>query len=313
MSAMLPPLNSLRAFEVAARHVSIAKAAAELNVTPAAVSQQIKQLEDRLGTALFHRLNRRLVLTDQGRMLLPGLSDGFGQLARAVEDVRQHVENGPLNVNVSPAFAAKWLLPRLDRFYAKHPDIDVRVTAAMGLVDFDSEPVDLAVRFGTGDYPGLTAEFLLGDAVFPVCAPRLLDEGEHPLTCPEELRFHRLIHDGSANIGVTVPDWRMWLRSAGVKDVNPDSGLTMTPWALVVQAAIDGQGVALGRAALLGDDIEKGRLVRPFELSLEVPFAHRLVYRDGSLERPKLRAFRDWMMAETAAQRETDGLAQGGG
>lgn len=312
MSTLLPPLNSLRAFEAAARHVSIAKAAAELSVTPAAVSQQIKQLEDRLGAPLFRRLNRRLALTDQGRMLLPGLSDGFGQLARAVEGVRQHLENGPLHVNVSPAFAAKWLLPRLDRFNARHPDIEVRVTAEMGLVDFDTDTVDLAVRFGSGDYPGLVSEFLLGDAVFPVCAPSLLAK-EHPLACAEDLRFHRLIHDGSANIGVTVPDWRMWLRSAGVRQVNPDSGLTLTPWALVVQAAIDGQGVALGRAALLGDDIEMGRLVRPFRLALKVPFAHRLVYREGSLERPKLRAFRDWIMAESAAQRDADGLAQGGG
>lgn len=313
MPATLPPLNSLRAFEAAARHVSIVKAASELNVTPAAVSQQIRQLEDRLGTLLFYRLNRKLVLTDQGRMLLPGLSDGFGQLARAVEGLRRHIESGPLHVNVSPAFAAKWLLPRLDRFYARHPDIEVRVTAEMGLVDFDTETVDLAVRFGSGDYPGLVSEFLLGDAVFPVCAPRLLAEGEHPLTCPEELRFHRLLHDGSHNVGVTVPDWRMWLRAAEVKGVNPDSGMTLTPWALVVQAAIAGQGVALGRAALLGDDIEKGRLVRPFRLSLKVPFAHRLVYRDGSLGQPKLRAFRDWMLQETAAQRDADGLGQGGG
>jgi LysR family glycine cleavage system transcriptional activator len=313
MSALLPPLNSLKAFEAAARHVSIAKAAAELHVTPAAVSQQIKQLEDRLGAPLFHRMNRKLVLTDQGRMLLPGLSDGFGQLARAVEGVRRHIESGPLHVNVSPAFAAKWLLPRLDRFHARHPEIEVRVTAAMGLVDFHTETVDLAVRFGAGDYPGLASEFLLGDAVFPVCAPKLLAEGEHPLTCAAELRHHRLLHDGSPNIGVTVPDWRMWLRAAEVEGVDPNSGMTLTPWALVVQAAIEGQGVALGRAALLGDDVEKGRLVRPFKLALKVPFAHRLVYREGSLARAKLRAFRDWMLEETAAQRDADGLSQGGG
>jgi LysR family glycine cleavage system transcriptional activator len=302
MQGHLPPLNSLRAFEAAARHVSFARAAAELHVTPAAVSQQIKLLEERLGVPLFRRLNRRLVLTDQGRLLLPGVSDGFTRLRQAVEQVRQQVQGGPLNVNVSPGFAAKWLLPRLDRFNALHPEIDVRVTAAMELVDFNTEPVDLAVRFGPGDYPGLVSEFLLGDAAVPVCSPALC-RGRHPLRRPEDLRHHRLIHDGSANVGVTVPNWRMWLQTAGVTGVDPGAGLTLAPWALVAQAAIDGQGVALGRSALIGDDLAAGRLVRPFDLAIDVPFAHRLVYREGSLRRPKVRAFRDWILAETAAAR----------
>ena len=302
MARRLPPLNSLRAFEAAARHLSISTAAGELNVTPAAVSQQIKGLEGQLGLSLFRRMNRALALTEHGRLLLPGLSDGFDQLDNAVAEVRHAQEGGPLNLSTSPSFASKWLIPRLDRFQAAHPEVEVRISAGMDLVDFRRDEVDCAVRFGRGRYEGVEAIWLLGEEVFPVCSPNLLDvpQGLHN---PDQLRHHRLLHDGTPMFDDVTPDWRMWLQAARVNDVDPGHGMTLTPWTMVVQAAIEGQGVALGRRALVADDLAAGRLVRPFDLGLPLPFSHWLVYPPGAERRPKVRAFRDWLVGEAEAAR----------
>ncbi|MBT5195125.1 MAG: transcriptional regulator GcvA [Rhodospirillaceae bacterium] len=304
LARRLPPLNGLRAFETAARHLSISAAADELNVTPAAVSQQIKGLEGQLGLSLFRRMNRALALTEHGRLLLPGLSDGFDLLDRAVAEVRQAQAGGPLNLSTSPSFASKWLIPRLDRFQNAHPEIEVRITAGMDLTDFRRDDVDCAVRFGRGRYDGVEAIWLLGEEVFPVCSPDLL-EGPHGLRGLDQLRHHRLLHDGTPMPDDVTPDWRMWLQAARVDDVDPSHGTTLTPWTMVVQAAIEGQGVALGRRALVADDLAAGRLVRPFDLGLPLPFSHWLVYPPGAERRPKVRAFRDWLVAEAEAARET--------
>ncbi|MFP6747346.1 MAG: transcriptional regulator GcvA [Alphaproteobacteria bacterium] len=303
MARRLPPLNGLRAFETAARHLSISAAAAELNVTPAAVSQQIKGLEGQLGLNLFRRMNRALALTEHGRLLLPGLSDGFDQLDRAVAEVRQAQAGGPLNLSTSPSFAAKWLIPRLDRFQAAHPEIEVRITASMDLVDFRRDEVDCAVRFGRGRYDGVEAIWLLGEEVFPVCSPELL-EGPQGLRSLDQLRHHRLLHDGTPMMDDVTPDWRMWLQAARVENVDASHGMTLTPWTMVVQAAIEGQGVALGRRALVAGDLAAGRLVRPFDLGLPLPFSHWLVYPPGAERRPKVRAFRDWLVSEAEEARE---------
>lgn len=302
MARRLPPLNGLRAFETAARHLSIS-AAAELNVTPAAVSQQIKGLEGQLGLNLFRRMNRALALTEHGRLLLPGLSDGFDQLDRAVAEVRQAQAGGPLNLSTSPSFAAKWLIPRLDRFQAAHPEIEVRITASMDLVDFRRDEVDCAVRFGRGRYDGVEAIWLLGEEVFPVCSPELL-EGPQGLRSLDQLHHHRLLHDGTPMMDDVTPDWRMWLQAARVENVDASHGMTLTPWTMVVQAAIEGQGVALGRRALVAGDLAAGRLVRPFDLGLPLPFSHWLVYPPGAERRPKVRAFRDWLVSEAEEARE---------
>jgi LysR family glycine cleavage system transcriptional activator len=303
LARRLPPLNGLRAFETAARHLSISAAAAELNVTPAAVSQQIKGLEGQLGLNLFRRMNRALALTEHGRLLLPGLSDGFDQLDRAVAEVRQAQAGGPLNLSTSPSFAAKWLIPRLDRFQAAHPEIEVRITASMDLVDFRRDEVDCAVRFGRGRYDGVEAIWLLGEEVFPVCSPELL-EGPQGLRSLDQLRHHRLLHDGTPMMDDVTPDWRMWLQAARVENVDASHGMTLTPWTMVVQAAIEGQGVALGRRALVAGDLAAGRLVRPFDLGLPLPFSHWLVYPPGAERRPKVRAFRDWLVSEAEEARE---------
>jgi LysR family glycine cleavage system transcriptional activator len=303
MSRKLPPLNGLKAFEAAARHLSISAAASELNVTPAAISQQIRGLEAQLGVELFRRGNRTMALSEHGRMLLPGLSDGFDLIGDAVAKVRKAQESGPLNVSTSPSFAAKWLIPRLDRFQSAHPDIEVRIAATMDLVDFRNDDADCGIRFGPGKYDGLESVWLMGEEVFPVCSPKLL-EGEHPLTSLDRLKHHRLIHDGTMTPTSLAPDWRMWLQAAGVEDVDAGHGMILSPWTMVVQAAIEGQGVALGRRALVAADMEAGRLVRPFDLGLPIPFSHWLVYLPDALRRRKVKAFHDWLIRESEADRE---------
>jgi LysR family glycine cleavage system transcriptional activator len=303
MARILPPLNAVRAFEAAARHLSFTKAAEELFVTPAAISQQVKLLEGHLGQPLFRRLNRSMALTDAGRLLLPGFGEGLDRIALALRTLKQQQELGPLDVNTSPAFASKWLIPRLDHFQDRAPDIEVRITASLDLVDFDRDEVDVAIRFGAGKYPGLGVEYLMGEEVFPVCAPSLL-EGEHPLKLPEDLQHHHLLHDGTLQFGDLTPDWRMWLQAAGVENVNPNYGMTLRPGSMVVEAAIEGQGVALGRRSLVANDLATGRLVRPFALSLPVSsFSHWLAYKPEAIRRPKVKAFRDWIMAETESSR----------
>jgi len=302
MARTLPPLNAVRAFEAAARHMSFTKAADELFVTPAAISQQVKLLEGHLGQPLFRRLNRALMLTDAGRLLLPGFGEGLDRIAAALRGLKQQQELGPLDVNSSPAFASKWLIPRLDQFQHQAPEVEVRITASMELVDFDRDEVDVAVRFGAGKYPGLSADWLMGEEVFPVCAPELL-QGEHPLKTPEDLAHHPLLHDGTLQLGDLTPDWRMWLQAAGVEDVNPNYGMTLRPGSMVIEAALEGQGVALGRRSLVAGDLASGRLVRPFALSLPITFSHWLVYKPDALKRRKVKAFRDWIMAEAEASR----------
>jgi LysR family glycine cleavage system transcriptional activator len=297
MARRLPPLNAVRAFEAAGRQMSFSKAADELHVTPAAISQQVKHLEDWLGAPLFRRLNRSLELTDAGRALLPGVSAGLDRIGAATSAVRAVEERGALDVNVNPGFAAKWLIPRLDRFRQKHPEVDVRISAAIELVDFERAQVDIAIRFGRGGWEGVETEYLLGEEVFPVCSPKLLD-GEHPLKAPRDLRNFLLLHDGSPLAGGVVPDWRMWLKAAGVEGVDPNYGMTLQPFTMVLEAAIEGQGVALGRSNLVAADLAAGRLVRPFALALPFNLAHWLVYRPGALARPKVKSFRDWIMAE---------------
>jgi LysR family glycine cleavage system transcriptional activator len=296
----LPPLNALRAFEAAARHLSFAEAAAELHVTPAAISHQIKALEDDLGIKLFRRLNRAVRLTDAGQACLPGLRDGFERIAEAVARARQGESLGVLTVTSSPAIAAKWLVPRLERFRERHPTIDLRIDASMRLVDFAREDVHVGLRYGGGNYPGLHAELLLRSEVFPVCAPALL-KGKHPLRQPEDLRHHTLIHDETIPIDPQSPDWAMWLRAAGVTDIDATRGLHFNQAALALDAAIDGRGVTLTRDVFAAADLAAGRLVRPFGAAMPASFAIYVVVPPALVTAPKVKAFRDWLFEEAAA------------
>ncbi len=284
-------MNALRAFEAAARHLSFTRAAQELSVTQAAISHQVKALEERLEVTLFRRLNRRLLLTDAGQAYLPPVRDAFDRLADATARLRAHDSTGLLTVSVLASFAAKWLVPRLGKFREAHPHIDVHVAPSDHLTDFAAENVDVGIRYGRGEWPGLRADRILTENLFPVCSPQLL-AGPHPLCTPADLRHHTFLHDDMRI------DWRMWLVAAGVDDVDPSGGPSFTDSSMLVQAAVEGQGVALARSALAADDLAAGRLVKPFDISLPSEAAYYVVCPEAASERPKIAAFRAWLVAE---------------
>lgn len=300
MSRHLPPLNALRAFEAAARHLSFAKAAEELNVTPAAISQQVKSLEAFTGIKLFRRLTRALVLTDAGQAALPPLREGFDRLAEAAGRMTADHDSAVLTVSVTPSFAAKWLVPRLERFSSAHPEFDVRIDASEALTDFATDDVDMAIRYGAGNYDGLQSTCLMADAAYPVCSPGLL-AGPKPLCTPDDLRHHTLLHVQWKTQSEFQPNWSMWLKAAGVEGVDISRGPRFSYEGLSVEAAVKGMGVALALHSLVRDDLEAGRLVRPFPPSIidATHFCYFLVCPPASAERAKVRAFRDWLVAES--------------
>jgi LysR family glycine cleavage system transcriptional activator len=299
MKRNLPPLNSLKAFEAAGRHMSFSKAAEELSVTPAAISHQVKTLEDHLGIQLFRRLPHGLLLTDAGQTCLPQLGRSFDGLAAAIDDLRSREEKGVLTVSVMPSLAAKRLLPALFRFQSQHSEIDLHIWATTSSADFARDNVDVAIRYGLGEWPGLRVDSLRAEELFPVCSPALLD-GPHPLSSPDNLRHHTLLHDlfWTTNFVGEFPDWSTWLKIAGVKDVDLTRGLALTPSDMVSEAAIAGRGVALGRSVLVELDLAEGRLVKPFDLSISVEFAYYVVCPESRADRPKVAAFRDWILEE---------------
>lgn len=299
MSRPIPPLNPLRTFEVAARHLSFTRAAEELFVTAAAVSHQIKTLEESLGVVLFVRQPKSLELTKAGEAYLPGIQRAFKQMAEATHQLHLRGNPSTLRINVPPTFAVKWLIPRLVRFLKAHPAIDVKVSTSAQSVDFDREGFDLAVRYGRGVYPGLRAELCLPVEVFPVCSPALL-QGEPPLRVPADLKHHTLLHDDSTYTDVSNPNWAMWLDHAGVEGVDATRGPSFWPSHLVINAAIDGMGVALAKRNWVDRDIEEGRLVRPFDLSLPVEFSYFLVYPESRADDQMIATFVDWVRGEVA-------------
>lgn len=297
MSRRLPPLNGLRAFEAAARHLSFAKAAEELHVTPAAISHQVKGLEDYLGLKLFRRAKRAIWLTEAGQACLPDLREGFDRLAAAMSRLQGLDESGIVTVSTTPSFAGKWLVPRLDRFRAANPEIDVRVDATTDVTDFARDDVDVAVRYGAGNYPGLKASMLMSEEMFPVCSPALLED-PHPLREPADLAHHTLLHEDQRAWEDAFPDWRMWLLAAGARDVDPSRGPRFSSSELVTQAAVDGQGVALGRSVMVAADLAAGRLVRPFAMTYPMAFAYYIVCPEVAMDRPKVAAFANWLIGE---------------
>ena len=297
MTRRLHPLNALRAFEAAGRHLSFVKAAEELHVTPGAVSHQVKALEDYLGVQLFRRLPQRVLLTDAGQTFLTDLGDCFGRFDRAVERVLESDDRGPLAVSVAPAFAAKWLGPRLHLFNVAHPEIDLRISASLRTVDFQRDSFDAAIRLGRGDYPGLTSVKLFDESVTPMCSPRLL-EGDHPIRTPDDLRHHVLLHDDSLDFDATAPHWRDWLDAAGVSKIDPTRGPHFSHPDHSMQAAIDGAGVVLGWCSLASPDLQAGRVVAPFHLSLPLGLDFYLVYPKGQALLPKMAAFQNWLLNE---------------
>jgi LysR family glycine cleavage system transcriptional activator len=294
MTARLPSLNGLRAFEAAARHLSFTLAAAELNVTQTAISHQIRRLELELGIKLFVRQNRALALTAEAKDYLPGVRAAFNDLRLATDRLQRRDSDHVLTVSTLTSLAVKWLLPRLPNFQEAHPGIDVRITTSMGLVDFRSGDVDAAIRYGRGQWPGLRADWLMADELFPVCSPALLN-GKKPLRRPEDLADHVLLHSSSAGNG---DDWQRWLTAAGLPtDLSKQPGLTFDLVFMAVQAAIDGLGVAMGWTSYVEEDIAKGRLVVPFDITLPADAGFYLVAPEARADTPKLAAFRDWLKA----------------
>ncbi|UPT95749.1 transcriptional regulator GcvA [Bradyrhizobium barranii subsp. apii] len=295
MTARLPSLNGLRAFEAAARHLSFTLAASELNVTQTAISHQIRRLEEELGIRLFVRQNRALALTPEARDYLPGVRAAFNDLRLATDRLQRKDDDKVLTVSTLASLAAKWLLPRLTDFQEQHPGIDVRITTSTSLVDFQRDNVDAAIRYGRGQWPGLRADWLMADELFPVCSPSLL-RGDKPLRQPEDLKGYPLLHTSNAN----SDDWRLWLTAAGLPgDIARQPGITFDMIFMTIQAAIDGIGVAMGRTSYVQDDIAKGRLVVPFKIALPADAGFYLVAPEGRREAPKLAAFREWMIAAT--------------
>ncbi len=296
MSERMPSLGALRAFEAAARHLSLTRAAEELHVTPAAVSHQIKVLEDDLGIRLFDRENRRLSLTTEARAGLDELRRGFDLVTDGVRRIRESRASPLLRVTSETTFAGSWLVPRLADFRAECPDLDVLIDASDRLADFERGGVDIGIRWGGGNYPGLVADKLFGEeAVFPVCHPSLL-EGKHGLREPGDLVHHTLIHlDWPAEQGAW-PNWRMWLDAAGVDNVDATRGLRFTAHSHAIRATMDCQGVVMATLSLVGDDLRSGALARPFDLSLAADTQMYLVYRPDRADEPAIKAFRDWAL-----------------
>lgn len=289
--APLPSLNGLRAFEAAARHMSFTRAAAELNVTQTAISHQIRRLEEQLGTKLFVRRNRALSLTREAREYLPSIRSAFEDLRQATARLRRPEREGVLTVSTTASLATKWLVSRVAAFQDAHPGIAVRISTSAHLVDFQREEVDVAVRYGRGHWPGLRAEWLMAERLFPVCSPALL--AAKPLREPTDLADHTLLHTS-----VSREDWQLWLTAAGLPlSIAARRGLTFDQGFMAVQAAVEGLGVALGRTRLVEADLAAGRLVAPFDIALPQDAGYYVVSPVATAESAKVALFRRWLIA----------------
>ena len=313
----LPPLNALRAFEAAARHLSFKKAGRELHVTAGAIGHQVTLVEDYLGMPLFVRLTRALELTPEGLAMLPKVREGLEALHAAMQRARDREGTRPLSVVTPPNFAARWLVPRLGRFTAEHPEVELHLSSDQQMVDVRDEVPILApdndapvaapvatVRFGSGRYPGARADEVFSVSYVPVCSPKLL-RGEHPLKKPADLRFHTLLHDDTVMEESPRPTWSDWLDIAGVKDVDPTRGPHFGDASLALDAAVEGLGVSLAIDSLLGPEVRAGRLTVPFDVPAPTGYSYYLVTPESEADDPAVGAFRKWLLAEAASERRS--------
>lgn len=301
MARRLPPLNSLKAFEAAARNLSFTKAAEELFVTQAAISHQIKLLEEHLSIKLFMRRNRSLLLTEEGQSYYLDIKDIFAHLYEATEKLLTRGAKGSISIALTPSFAIQWLIPRLSEFSKIHPDIDVKIKA----VDFEenslTDDVDVAIYYGMGKWPNVQADKLHTEFFIPVCSPLLL-AGTHPIQIPADLKHHTLLHDMTRN------NWSEWIKQASIKDINVNQGPIFSHSSMVLQAAIHGQGVALGHNILSKPEIESGRLITPFNQILLSKKSYYLVCREAQIDSAKINTFRNWLLEEVKQEEEEIGL-----
>ena len=306
MPSSLPPLGALQVFEAAARHLSFTRAAAELNVTQTAVSHQIRRLEEQLGLRLFIRQNRALTLTPEARDWLPAVSAAFQDLRTATERMLRGPRDTVLTVSSMVSIAAKWLVPRLAGFQEACPEIEVRIATGTRLVDFHREDVDLAIRYGRGHWPGLRADWLMAEEIFPVCAPALIN-GPNPLRRPEDLIDHTLLL-----VEMSIDEWRLWFTAAGLPfSLAAHHVMRFDDRLMALHAAIDGLGVTMGRSRVIDDDLAAGRLVAPFEaFHLPSEAGYYVVCPEETAASPKIARFRDWLL-DTARREREGGRAAG--
>jgi LysR family glycine cleavage system transcriptional activator len=297
----LPGTGSLKVFEAAGRHLNFTRAAEELNVTPAAVSHQIKEFEDQLGRRLIERTSRSMRLTEAGQILHAAVGEALSGLNRSLARMDKSRDAARLKVSASTSVAAKWLVPRLDDYMKLHAGVEVQLDVSDRVRDFDRDDIDVAIRFGNGIYPGARADRLFDNTIFPVCSPALLT-AKKPLKQPRDLLQHRLIHVEWSGQGITWPNWRMWMLAAGVSDFNETGGLYLDNSGLALQAAIEGQGVALAESSLVSDDLASGRLVQPFALTIKGPpqFAYYIISPAETAEDALIKSFREWILGEAA-------------
>jgi LysR family transcriptional regulator, glycine cleavage system transcriptional activator len=313
--ARIPPLGSLRAFEAAARHLSFQKASEEVHVTPSAVGQQVRTLEEYLGVALFRRLPRALALTPAGEAMLPKVREGFECFAAAIAALHTPAASGVLTLGAPPTVTTRWLLPRLPAFAAAHPEVELHVTTSIGMIDRNNEQVAAdavrldpreedvitSIRYGAGRDPGSRVDRIFQGSYVPVCSPNLL-KGRRPLRKPEDLRFQTLIHDEGVADLKGRPAWSEWVKLEGVKGVDASRGPRFSDSALAIEAAIDGLGVALALWPLVRADVIAGRLVVPFEAAIPSGYAYYLLTPEAEANRPEIVAFRGWLLAQSVAE-----------
>ena len=301
MSDRLPPLTALRAFDAAARHMSFQKAAEELHVTPAALSFQIKSLEDHLGQPVFRRLNRAVELTEVGRLLVPGTRDGFAALTAAWRNAQRASDSSAITVTAGPAITAKWLAPRMFAFASAHPEIELRFTATLRLLDFDRDEVDVAIRFGMTSAAGLYSKPIIGEWVTPMATPALAAK----LKTPEDLLDVPLLHQEDIAFLKPSIQWPAWLKAAGL-GTPKTTGPRFSQADHALDSALAGAGVVMGRVSLAARDLIEGRLVMPFDLSVTTEAHYRLVCPLGAETRPHIKAFIDWIDEEVVEFKSLD-------
>ena len=292
----MPPLNALRAFGAVGRHLSFTAAGQELHVTPAAISQQIKNLEAILGVALFHRTGRETKLTEYGEILLPGIEKGFKELETAIRICKAHGNSSYISCNTVGAFAARWLVPRLPRWTLSNPEIDVRISTTSEIVKFDRQEIDLAIRLTNGREVGLFTELLQIETVVPLCSPSLLGHTQ-PLGRPNDLIYHQLIHFTPPNGNINTR-WTDWLSIAGVTNVDTNRGFFFSDAMAALNAAIAGQGVVLAPKTIATDDLETGNLIVPFEIELPTDLAWYIIAPPENIVRDEILAFKEWLLSE---------------
>ena len=303
---LVPGTRALRTLVAAGKNLNFTRAADELGLTPAAVSFQIKEIEDQLGVKLFSRTSRTIRLTEAGIILCEAAADALDVMHRSVSKAQKAGRGtAQLKVTADPQFATKWLMRRVERFRKSNPDIDLRFDIAYEVRDFEIDDIDVAIRFGSGKYPGLAANRLFDNIIVPVCSPRLLTSGK-PLKEPRDLLHHTLAHIEWSRQGVTWPNWRMWMAAAGIDDFDDSNTIVFEASSNAVDAAMAGDAVALADFAMVANDLSEGRLVRPFELSIKVApeYAYHLVYPETTASDRRILAFRDWMLAECARPEE---------